>query len=101
VIAVAFAGAGAVSVLVASAIPPVAAVIVLLGLIGFGSGVAALRATCWYAPPRRRTRPACIRRGLLRLDIGLSGAPLMFGMLMDAHHPGWYSSASARFRRCR
>jgi len=19
----------------------------------------------------------------------LSGAPLMFGMLMDAHHPGW------------
>jgi hypothetical protein len=23
------------------------------------------------------------------LDIGLAGAPLMFGMLMDAHHPGW------------
>ncbi|HXF17697.1 MAG TPA: MFS transporter, partial [Burkholderiales bacterium] len=23
------------------------------------------------------------------LDIGLSGAPLMFGLLMDAHHPGW------------
>src|SRR5882672_250350 len=35
VIACAFAGAGAVSVLVASALPPVAMVIVLLGLIGF------------------------------------------------------------------
>jgi FSR family fosmidomycin resistance protein-like MFS transporter len=65
VIAVAFSVAAAVSVLVASAVPPAAAVIVLLGVIGLGSGVA--------GPSR---------------DL-LAGAPLMFGMLMDAHHPGW------------
>jgi MFS family permease len=90
VIAVAFAGAAAVSVLVASAIPPAAAVIVLLGIIGFGSGVAGpsrdllVRA----AAPRNATGRVygVVYSGL---DIGLAGAPLMFGLLMDAHHPGW------------
>jgi FSR family fosmidomycin resistance protein-like MFS transporter len=90
VIAIAFAGAGAVSVLVASAVPPVAAVIVLLGLIGFGSGVAGpsrdllVRA----AAPKNATGRVygVVYSGL---DIGLSGAPLMFGLLMDAHHPAW------------
>ena len=90
VIACAFAGAGAVSVLVASALPPVAMVIVLLGLIGFGSGVAGpsrdllVRA----AAPKNATGRVygVVYSGL---DIGLSSAPLLFGMLMDAHHPGW------------
>ena len=90
VIVCAFAGAGAVSVLVASAVPPAAMVIVLLGAIGFGSGVAGpsrdllVRA----AAPKNATGRVygVVYSGL---DIGLSGAPLMFGMLMDAHHPGW------------
>ena len=90
VIAVAFAVAGAVSVLVASAVPPAAIVIVLLGVIGFGSGVAGpsrdllVRA----AAPKNATGRVygVVYSGL---DIGLSGAPLMFGLLMDAHRPGW------------
>jgi MFS transporter, FSR family, fosmidomycin resistance protein len=90
VIAIAFAGAGAVSVLVASALPPAAMVIALLGAIGFGSGVAGpsrdllVRA----AAPKNATGRVygVVYSGL---DIGLSGAPLMFGMFMDAHHPGW------------
>jgi MFS family permease len=90
VIAIAFAGAGVVSVLVASALPPAATVIVLLGVIGFGSGVAGpsrdllVRA----AAPKNATGRVygVVYSGL---DIGLSGAPLMFGMLMDAHHPAW------------
>ena len=90
VIAIAFAIAAAVSVLVASAVPPAGAVIALLGIIGFGSGVAGpsrdllVRA----AAPRNATGRVygVVYSGL---DIGLAGAPLMFGMLMDAHHPGW------------
>ena len=90
VIAVAFAGAGAVSLLVASSVPPAALVIVLLGVIGFGSGVAGpsrdllVRA----AAPRNATGRVygVVYSGL---DIGLSSAPLMFGLLMDAHHPAW------------
>jgi MFS family permease len=90
VIAVAFALAAAVSVLVASSVPPAPAVIVLLGVIGFGSGVAGpsrdllVRA----AAPKNATGRVygVVYSGL---DIGLAGAPLMFGMLMDAHHPGW------------
>ncbi len=90
VIAVAFAGAGAVSLLVASTVPPAALVIVLLGVIGFGSGVAGpsrdllVRA----AAPKNATGRVygVVYSGL---DIGLSSAPLMFGLLMDAHHPAW------------
>ncbi|HVY05586.1 MAG TPA: MFS transporter [Burkholderiales bacterium] len=90
IIAIAFAGAGAISILVASGVPAVPAVIVLLGLIGFGSGIAGpsrdllVRA----AAPRNATGRVygVVYSGL---DIGLSGAPLMFGILMDGHHPGW------------
>jgi FSR family fosmidomycin resistance protein-like MFS transporter len=90
VIAVAFSLAAAVSVLVASSVPPVPAVIVLMGVIGFCSGIAGpsrdllVRA----AAPRNATGRVygVVYSGL---DIGLAGAPLMFGMLMDAHHPGW------------
>jgi MFS transporter, FSR family, fosmidomycin resistance protein len=90
VIAIAFATAAAVSVLVATSAPPSAAVIGLLGIMGFGSGVAGpsrdllVRA----AAPRNATGRVygVVYSGL---DIGLAGAPLMFGLLMDAHHPGW------------
>ncbi|HEX7811060.1 MAG TPA: MFS transporter [Burkholderiales bacterium] len=90
VIAIAFSVAAAVSVLVASAIPPVAAVIALLGIIGFGSGVAGPSRDLLVrsAAPKNATGRVygVVYSGL---DIGLAGAPLMFGMLMDAHHPGW------------
>ena len=73
-----------------SALPPVATVIVLLGLIGFGSGVAGPSRDLLVrdAAPKNATGRVygVVYSGL---DIGLSGAPLMFGMLMDAHHPGW------------
>jgi len=90
VIAVSFAAAASVSVLVASTVPPAAMVILLLGALGFGSGVAGpsrdllVRA----AAPKNATGRVygVVYSGL---DIGLSGAPLMFGLLMDAHHPGW------------
>ncbi len=90
VIAVSFASAGAVALLVASAVPPAALVIVLLGLIGFFSGVAGpsrdllVRA----AAPKNATGRVygVVYSGL---DIGLSSAPLMFGLMMDAHHPAW------------
>src|SRR3954467_13892976 len=90
VIAISFAAAASVSVLVASTVPPAAMVILLLGALGFGSGVAGpsrdllVRA----AAPKNATGRVygVVYSGL---DIGLSGAPLMFGLLMDAHHPGW------------
>ena len=90
VIAIAFGAAGAVSLLVATALPPAAMVIVLLGAIGFGSGVAGPSRDLLVrsAAPKNATGRVygVVYSGL---DIGLSGAPLMFGMLMDAHRPGW------------
>jgi MFS family permease len=90
VIALAFGGAGALAILVASGIPPAGAVIVLLGLIGFGAGIA--------GPSRDLLVRAAAPKGATGrvygvvysgLDIGLSIAPTLFGLLMDAHRPGW------------
>jgi FSR family fosmidomycin resistance protein-like MFS transporter len=90
VIAIAFALAAAIAILLASASLPATAVSLLMGLIGFGTGIAGpsrdllIRA----AAPRNATGRVygVVYSGL---DIGLAGAPLLFGMLMDAHHPGW------------
>ena len=96
VIAIAFAGAGAVSVLVATALPPVALVIVLLGVIGFGSGVAGpsrdllVRA----AAPKNATGRVygVVYSGL---DIGQAVIPLFIGTLMDhgAYRSVWLALA--------
>lgn len=99
VIAIAFALAAAVSLLLASGGLPGAAVGVLMGLIGFGTGIAGpsrdllIRA----AAPRNATGRVygVVYSGL---DIGLSGAPLLFGMMMDARHPGWVFVGIATFQ---
>jgi len=90
VVAAAFAASGAIAVLVATGIPPAASVIVLLGLIGFGAGIAGpsrdllVRA----AAPKNATGRVygVVYSGL---DIGLSIAPTLFGLLMDWQHPSW------------
>ncbi len=88
VIAIAFAAAGVISVIVASAILPSQTTVILLALIGFGSGIAGpsrdllVRAA---APPNATGRVyGVVYSGL---DVGLSIAPLVFGALMDTNHP--------------
>ena len=90
VIAAAFAASGLLAVLVASGAVPVWALMIVLGGIGFGAGIAGpsrdllVRA----AAPRNATGRVygVVYSGL---DIGLSIAPLVFGALMDAQHAGW------------
>ncbi|HZP91644.1 MAG TPA: MFS transporter [Burkholderiales bacterium] len=90
VIAVAFSAAGLLAVLTASGALPTWLLMVVLGAIGFGSGIAGpsrdllVRA----AAPRNATGRVygVVYSGL---DIGLSISPVLFGALMDASHPGW------------
>src|SRR6266850_2002422 len=90
IVAAGFAASGAIAVLVATGIPPAASVIVLLGLIGFGAGIVGpsrdllVRA----AAPKNATGRVygVVYSGL---DIGLSVAPTLFGLLMDWRHPSW------------
>jgi MFS transporter, FSR family, fosmidomycin resistance protein len=89
-IAIGFTGAGIVSLLIASGMAPSWLAVVLMGLVGFGSGIAGpsrdllIRA----AAPKNATGRVygVVYSGL---DIGLSISPLLFGAMMDAHHPGW------------
>jgi MFS transporter, FSR family, fosmidomycin resistance protein len=89
-IAIGFTGAGIVSLLIASGMAPAWLVIVLMGLVGFGSGIAGpsrdllIRA----AAPKNATGRVygVVYSGL---DLGLSISPLLFGALMDANHPAW------------
>lgn len=89
VIAAAFAASGLLAVLVASAALPVWSLMIALGAIGFGAGIAGpsrdllVRA----ASPRNATGRVygVVYSGL---DIGLSLGPFMFGALMDARRPG-------------
>lgn len=85
-------------VLAAGVVPPVVAV-VLMGLIGLCSGVAApsrdllIRAA---APVNATGRVyGVVYSGL---DIGLASGPLMFGMMMDANHPAWLFICVALFQ---
>ena len=90
VIAVAFSIAGLLAVLVASATLPVWAVMPVVGLIGFGAGIA--------GPSRDLLVRAAAPKGATGrvygvvysgLDIGLSISPVLFGGVMDDSHPGW------------
>lgn len=90
VIVVAFSISGLLAVLVASATLSGWMMMPLLGLIGFGAGIA--------GPSRDLLVRAAAPKGATGrvygvvysgLDIGLSIAPLMFGALMDHSHPGW------------
>jgi MFS family permease len=90
VVAIAYATAAAVSILIAPAVVPAVAVMAMLGIVGFASGIAGpsrdllVRA----AAPKNATGRVygVVYSGA---DIGFSTAPLLFGLLMDAHHPGW------------
>jgi MFS family permease len=99
IIAGAFAVAGALCMLVASSTVSPATTIVLLALIGFGSGIA--------GPARDLLVRAAAPRGATGrvygvvysgLDVGMSIAPLMFGAMMDGGHPGWVFVAIGLFQ---
>lgn len=89
-IAMAFTGSGIVSLIVAAGVVPSFLAIALMGVIGFGAGIAGpsrdllIRA----AAPKNATGRVygVVYSGL---DIGLAGAPVLFGALMDANHPSW------------
>lgn len=90
IIAGAFSVAGAIAVLVASGAPPTGSVILLMALMGFGSGIAGpsrdllVRAA---APPGATGRVyGVVYSGV---DVGLSVSPTLFGLMMDASHPAW------------
>lgn len=87
-IAIAFALAGCMALLIATGMVSGWMAIVLMGAIGFGAGVAGpsrdllIRA----AAPKNATGRVygVVYSGL---DIGLAASPLLFGALMDANHP--------------
>jgi FSR family fosmidomycin resistance protein-like MFS transporter len=89
-ITMAFSVAGALSLLLATGWPNAVMALILMGAIGFGSGVAGpsrdllIRA----AAPKNATGRVygVVYSGL---DIGLAFSPLLFGAVMDAHHPAW------------
>ena len=89
-IAMAFTASGLVSLVIAAGIVPPLLAIVLMGVIGFGAGIAGpsrdllIRA----AAPKNATGRVygVVYSGL---DIGLSLAPPLFGALMDAGRPAW------------
>lgn len=89
-ITLAFSFAGIFSLILASGVVNTPIAIVLMAAIGFGSGVAGpsrdllIRA----AAPKNATGRVygVVYSGL---DSGLAVAPLIFGAIMDAHHPSW------------
>ncbi|MFZ6658729.1 MFS transporter [Undibacterium sp. TJN19] len=89
-ITLAFSFAGIFSLIVATGVVSAPIAIVLMAAIGFGSGVAGpsrdllIRA----AAPKNATGRVygIVYSGL---DSGLAVAPLIFGAIMDAHHPSW------------
>lgn len=99
VIACAFAVAGALCVLVGSGAVSPHFTLVLLGMVGFGAGIA--------GPSRDLLVRAAAPRGATGrvygvvysgLDVGMSIAPLIFGAMMDRHHPGWVFTAIGTFQ---
>jgi MFS family permease len=89
-IAIAFAASGATTILIAAGVVPALVAVLLMGAVGFGSGVAGpsrdllIRA----AAPKNATGRVygVVYSGL---DIGLAVSPVLFGALMDGGHPSW------------
>lgn len=90
IIVIAFALAAALAVLLALALAPGWMVVPLMGAIGLASGVAGPSRDLLIrsAAPSNATGRVfgVVYSGL---DSGLALGPLMFGALMDAHHPSW------------
>jgi MFS family permease len=89
-IVIAFALAAAMAVLLASGLVPGWMAVLLMGAIGLASGVAGPSRDLLIrsAAPSNATGRVfgVVYSGL---DTGLALGPLMFGALMDAHHPSW------------
>jgi MFS family permease len=89
-IVIAFALAAAMAVLLASGLVPGWMAVLLMGAIGLASGVAGPSRDLLIrsAAPSNATGRVfgVVYSGL---DSGLALGPLMFGALMDAHHPSW------------
>ena len=98
-VAIAFAAAGALGLLLGAAVVPGWLVLPLMALVGFFSGVAGpsrdlmIRA----AAPKNATGRVfgVVYSGL---DSGLSAGPALFGLVMDAGHPGWLFAGIALFQ---
>ncbi len=98
-IAYAFAGAALLALLLAAAVVPAWAAVVLMGAIGFAAGIAGpsrdlmIRA----AAPKQATGRVygVVYSGL---DSGLAIGPLLFGALMDGGHPAWIFVGIALFQ---
>jgi len=98
-VAIAFAIAAALALLLAAAVVPGSLALPLMALIGFFSGVAGpsrdlmIRA----AAPQNATGRVygIVYSGL---DAGLSIGPALFGLVMDAGHPGWVFAGIALFQ---
>jgi MFS transporter, FSR family, fosmidomycin resistance protein len=96
VVALSFAAAAGVSALLATAAVPTAMIMLLIAVLGFGSGIAAPSRDLLVrsAAPRHATGRVygIVYSGL---DVGLSIGPLMFGAMMDTHHASWVFVAIA------
>jgi MFS family permease len=98
-VAIAFALAAALALLLGGAVVPGWLALPLMALIGFFSGVAGpsrdlmIRA----AAPKNATGRVygIVYSGL---DAGLSVGPALFGLVMDAGHPGWLFAGIALFQ---
>jgi MFS family permease len=98
-VAVAFAVAAALALLLGVAVVPGWLALPLMALVGFFSGIAGpsrdlmIRA----AAPKNATGRVygVVYSGL---DSGLSVGPAMFGLVMDAGHPGWLFAGIALFQ---
>ena len=98
-VAIAFAIAAALALLLGAAVMPGWLALPLMALIGFFSGVAGpsrdlmIRA----AAPKNATGRVygVVYSGL---DSGLSVGPALFGLVMDAGHPGWLFAGIALFQ---
>ncbi|MES2538867.1 MAG: MFS transporter [Pseudomonadota bacterium] len=90
IIGAAFLAAGVLALVVSAAIVPSWMAVVLMGAIGFGTGVAGPSRDLMIreAAPKNATGRVygVVYSGL---DIGVAGSALMFGAMMDAGHPSW------------
>lgn len=90
IIAAAFTVSGSMCWLIATGVAPTWLLLVLMGVVGFGAGIAGpsrdfmIRA----ATPKNATGRVygVVYSGL---DSGLAVAPILFGQLMDGNHPTW------------
>jgi FSR family fosmidomycin resistance protein-like MFS transporter len=99
IITIAFSVAGCLALLLSSAWPSAMLALILMMVIGFCSGVAGpsrdllIRAA---APSNATGRVyGVVYSGL---DTGLACAPLLFGALLDAHHPSWVFACIGLFQ---